>query len=132
MENGFHRNPDPAEELFLRKLDQILEEQYSDEQFGVTQLARHLGISRSGLHRRLRNLKNKTVSQYIRDFRMKKALELLSQSSLTVSEIAFKVGFGSVTYFNKCFLDFFGKTPTEARHEGLTWSEVRVAGPPEQ
>jgi len=87
-------------------------------------------ISRSGLHRRLRNLKNKTVSQYIRDFRMKKALELLSQSSLTVSEIAFKVGFGSVTYFNKCFLDFFGKTPTEARHEGLTWSEVRVAGPP--
>jgi len=38
MENGFHRNPDPAEELFLRKLDQILEEQHSDEQFGAPSL----------------------------------------------------------------------------------------------
>ncbi len=127
METSPHGNSDPADELFLNKLNQTVEENHSDEQFGVTQLARKLGISRSSLHRRLRSLTNKTVSQYIRDFRMKKALGLLNQSSLTVSEIAFKVGFGSVTYFNKCFQDFFGKTPTEARHQGLTWSEALPA-----
>lgn len=81
------------------------------EQFGVSQLAHEMGMSRSNLHRKVKAETNKSVSRFICDIRLKKAVKLLSENKGNVSEIAYQVGFGSVTYFSKCFHDMYGFAP---------------------
>lgn len=55
------------------------------------------------------------MTQLIREIRLRKALELLGNEEYTIAEIAYETGFGSPAYFNKCFHDFFGYSPGEAR-----------------
>jgi len=108
-----HSNDD---QLFLERLIQIVEENLCDEHFGVSELAHKMRVSRSRLYVRVKALTQKSVSQLIREIRLKKALDLLKDTNLSVSEISYKVGFGSPTYFNKCFHDQFGYTPGEAKN----------------
>jgi len=106
-------------QAFIKKLDEIIEANLTNEQFGVSQLASEMGMSRSNLHRRLNSITNTSVSQYVRQARLKQATNLLQDGSLTVSEVAFRVGFGSVTYFSKCFRDYYGFTPGTAVKNNL-------------
>ncbi len=108
----------------MNKLQEIIGERLGEEHFGVSELARELGMSRSNLHRRIQSATGKSVSQFMREIRLNKALELLQDSDLTVSEVAYKVGFGSATYFSKCFHDHFGIPPGDAERNG-----VREANP---
>jgi TolB-like protein/AraC-like DNA-binding protein len=99
---------------FLEKLNGVTEANLSNEQFGVSDLAREMGMSRSNLHRKVKSVAGTSISQFIRQVRLKKALELLQQTSLTISEVAFECGFHSVSYFTKCFHDFYGYSPGKA------------------
>jgi len=101
--------------LFIRRLTGIVLDNLHNEHFGVLDLSREAGLSRSVIHRKLRSIRNQNINQFIRGVRLKKALELLKTVDLSVSEIAFQVGFGSPAYFSKCFHEFFGCTPLEAR-----------------
>ena len=103
-----------GEEVFLNRLTEITEENLSNEQFGVSELAREMGMSRSNLHRKVKSATKTSVSQFIRQVRLKKAMELLKQTSSTTSEVAFECGFHSVTYFTKCFHDHYGFPPGKA------------------
>lgn len=98
---------------FLEGATKVILKHLENEHFGVSELARELGMSRSNLHRKVHALTGKSASQFIREVRLNKALELLKASDLTISEVAYKVGFGSATYFSKCFHDHFGYTPGE-------------------
>jgi TolB-like protein/AraC-like DNA-binding protein/Tfp pilus assembly protein PilF len=98
---------------FLDKITEIVEDNISNEQFGVSELARDIGMSRSNLLRKIKKLTNLSVSQYISQIRLKKAMELLKQNSFTVSEVSFRVGFSSTSYFIKCFREFYGYPPGE-------------------
>lgn len=98
---------------FIARLTKIIEANFMDEKFGVNELAEKAGLSRSQLHRRLKSGCNKSISQFIREIRLEKAKELLEEGNLTVSEIAYKVGFGSPSYFIKSFHDYFGYPPGE-------------------
>jgi len=71
-------------------------------------------MSRSNLLRKVKKLTNLSVSQFIRQVRLQRAMEMLKQTSLNVSEISFEVGFSSTSYFIKCFRDFYGYPPGEA------------------
>ena len=102
-------------ESFLLKLTEIIRNNFDNEQFGVKEAARIFGVSRSHLHRRLKKLTGKSVSQFIRELRLEKAMELLQKDMATVSEIAYSVGFHSPTYFNTCFKEHYGFTPGEAK-----------------
>ncbi len=108
--NGSSNN---AEE-FLERLTEITKANLTNSQFGVSELAREMGMSRSNLHLRVKKLTKASVSQFINRVRLKKALGLLKQESFTVSEAAFECGFNSVTYFTKCFGDYYGYPPSEA------------------
>lgn len=108
---------DQAERQFLDKLIRVTEANLADESFGVTQLAREMGVNRSGLYRKVKAFTKKSISQFIREQRLKKALELLRENSLNISEIAFGTGFSSVSYFNRCFHQFYGCQPGEARRK---------------
>lgn len=103
---------------FLQRLTAILDTHLEEEYFGVDELAREVGLSKSQLLRKLQALKNKSTSQFIREYRLEKAGELLQQQVGTAAEIAYKVGFSSPTYFSSCFREYFGYTPGEAKfHE---------------
>ncbi|MCK0145749.1 helix-turn-helix domain-containing protein [Arenibacter sp. F26102] len=103
------------DDLFLLKLTEIIRDNFDNEQFGVKEAAFIYGVSRSHLHRRLKKLTGKSVSQFIRELRLEKSMELLRKDLATVSEIAYSVGFHSPTYFNTCFKEYFGFTPGEAK-----------------
>jgi AraC-like DNA-binding protein/TolB-like protein len=109
-----------SEKEFLSKITEIIEANLHNEQFGVNELARAMGTSRITLHRKLTQSASVSVSQYISQVRLKKALELLKQNSATVSEVAYQCGFNSATYFTKCFHDFYGFPPGEARNHETT------------
>jgi TolB-like protein/AraC-like DNA-binding protein/Tfp pilus assembly protein PilF len=98
---------------FLKRITDIIEENLSDERFGVSELAREAGMSRSNLLRKVKKLTNLSVSLYIRQVRLKKAMEMLQDPSLNVSEVSYRVGFGSTSYFIKCFREHFGYPPGE-------------------
>ena len=106
------------ENEFLNRITVIIEKNISNELFGVSELAREVGMSRSNLLRKIKNLTNLSASQFISQVRLKNAKELLKEKSLTVSEVSFKVGFNSTSYFIKCFREFYGYPPgEEGKHE---------------
>lgn len=98
---------------FLGKITGIITENISNENFGVSELANEIGMSRSNLLRKVKNSTKLSVSQFIRQVRLQHALEILKQTSLTVSEITYKVGFSSTSYFIKCFREYYGYSPGE-------------------
>ena len=98
---------------FTRQLNEIIDQNISNERFGVSELADKMNMSRSNLHRRIKRTTGNSVSQYLRKVRLHNAMELLKDHNLNVSEVAFAVGFGSVNYFSKCFKDYFGYPPVE-------------------
>ena len=102
---------------FLRKLNKAIQSNLSNEQFGVEQLAQIMSTSRVQLYRQLHKINGKNVSQYIREYRLKKAFEFLKLDVASASEIAYLVGFSSPSYFNKCFHDFYGITPGAVPHK---------------
>jgi signal transduction histidine kinase/DNA-binding response OmpR family regulator len=103
-----------VEQQFITKLSKLMEEKHQDPTYSVEQLSADIGLSRSQLHRKLQAIANTSASRFIRIYRLKKAMKLLKEKSASISEIAYDVGFNSVSYFNKCFLETFGHTPGEA------------------
>lgn len=100
---------------FLQKLEHAVLENLQNEQFGVEDLANEVAFSRSHLYRKIHGLTGMSISQFIRNIRLAEGHKMLQADVGTVSEISFKVGFGSSTYFSKCFHDTYGYTPGDAR-----------------
>ena len=85
----------------------------AEPDFTVEDLSNEMGIHRAQLYKKLLHLTGKTPQQFIRILRLKRGKQLLDQSGLYVSEIAYKVGFNSPRIFSKYFKDEFGITPNE-------------------
>ncbi|MDB5279348.1 MAG: DNA-binding response regulator, AraC family [Ferruginibacter sp.] len=102
-----------ADEKFLANVMQAIEKNMGEDKFGVEELASTVNMSRSQLHRKLIALTNQAPSEVIRNTRLLRAKELLQKKYATPSEVAFKVGFNSHTYFSKCFKEEFGISPSE-------------------
>ena len=101
------------EHAFIKKVKAIIGKHYQEETFGLPQLCDGLALSRSQLYRKMKALADVSPSDYIRDFRLDKAKELLQNSDFTVSEVAWQTGFGSPSHFSKAFKDAFGFSPKE-------------------
>ena len=72
-------------------------------------------MSPCSLNQRLQEINNKTITRFIRELRLRKALEIPQNERLTASEVSYKVGFNSPTYFNTCFNDLFGYPPGQVK-----------------
>ena len=117
-----------GEEQFLDKITQVIEANLSDERFGVSELASEIGMSRSNLLRKVKKLAKISVSQFIRQARLRKAMELLKNTSSNVSEVSYQVGFSSTSYFIKCFREYFGYPPGEVgKRKEVTQENERLA-----
>lgn len=109
---------DPANEALIAKVLDVVEANLKNEQFGVEMLADRMGMSRSHLHRKLKQAAGKSVNQFIREYRLERAMHFLTSENRPVSEVAFEVGFGSPSYFTACFTEHFGYPPGEAKRRG--------------
>jgi tetratricopeptide (TPR) repeat protein/AraC-like DNA-binding protein len=99
----------------ISKLTSIVLLNLDNENFKVNELVKESGISRSSLSRKLQASTGKTINQFIREIRLHEALKLLQKGELTANEVAFRTGFGSATYFNSCFSEYFGYPPGKAK-----------------
>ena len=116
------------DQTFIRKLSDIVIANFQNENFGVNTLVRETGLSRSYIHRKLKAARKQNISQFICEVRLKRAMELLQQRAGHASEIAYKVGFGSPSYFNKCFHKYYGFPPGEVKKIEFTNNETPLEG----
>lgn len=101
----------------LENIQQLIDNHYQDSQFNYTRLCQITDISRSHLYRLFKQAGLPPPSIYIRDVRLEKAKSLLLATDLTVSEIAFKVGYKSLAYFSNVFTQVYGLSPTALREK---------------
>ena len=107
--------PAPIEDAFISRFKKMVEGRLSDSNLSVEDLAADMGLSRVQLYRKVKALTGCTPVDLLRKARLAQAQRLLQESTLSVSEIAYQVGFASPSYFTKCYKDEFGIVPGEAR-----------------
>ncbi len=112
------------ENTFIDKLRQIILDHIDDEKFGVSQLASEIGWSRSHTFKKVKSVTGISANQFIKETRLQEAARLILESDLNVSEISYKVGFSSPSYFNKCFSKYYGVTPGEYKEKNKENSPV--------
>jgi AraC-like DNA-binding protein len=106
-------NQESTDVLFLQKTISIILNKMAETEFNGDALAAELGISRMGLHRKIKALTDQSTGEFIRNIRLKKAYELLSVPGKNISEVCYDVGFNSPSYFTACFNEVFKMTPSE-------------------
>jgi len=110
-----NENLTSMDEQFLGKVNRIIEDNLDNENFSVEELAEKAGLSRSMLHRKLIKIAGKSASDLIMEKRLTRARELLEHDVGSASEIAYKVGFNSVSYFHRAFKKRFKVSPGDIK-----------------
>ncbi|MCD4745330.1 MAG: helix-turn-helix domain-containing protein, partial [Bacteroidales bacterium] len=108
---------DNIEDVFLQKIISAVEKNIDDSHFGTLQLSFAIGLSESQLYRKLKALTGKSTAVFIRTIRLHKARELLTTTSLNVSEIAYETGFSDPAWFSRVFKEEFGISPNALRNK---------------
>jgi transcriptional regulator GlxA family with amidase domain len=107
----------PLDAVIIEKAIAVVEKHIQDSNFTSVEFAREMCMSRSKLHRKLEKLTSQSTSEFVQSIRLKRAVELIKNSQLSMEEISVRVGFNSPAYFTKCHKKYFGKTPTELKAE---------------
>ncbi|MCL4115871.1 UNVERIFIED_CONTAM: hypothetical protein GTU68_035717 [Idotea baltica] len=98
------------DEDFVRRVLDILEDHHSQSDFDVTALQKLLGMSKTPLHRKMKALTELAPGEFIRQFRIKRAAQILREGQ-SVAQTAYSVGFNNLSYFAKCFRQVHGMSP---------------------
>jgi signal transduction histidine kinase/ligand-binding sensor domain-containing protein/DNA-binding response OmpR family regulator len=108
------------DEKLINKAVEVVEKFIANPDFTVADLSRELGMSRVNLYKKLKSLTGHTPIEFIRAFRIKRAAQLLAQSQMGVSEVAYQVGFNDPRYFTRYFKAEFNMLPSEyaKQHRG--------------
>ncbi len=99
--------------LFMDRFLKLIDESYTDPDFSIEKGSEKLGLSRVHLYRKVKELAGVTPTDFLRNYRLKKAAALLRRKSGNVNEVAYATGFSSPAYFSKCFKAVYNITPTE-------------------
>ncbi|WP_068825754.1 hybrid sensor histidine kinase/response regulator transcription factor [Wenyingzhuangia fucanilytica] len=102
-----------TDELFLQQAIDIVEKHMMNTDFSVEMLVKEMGHSRSNLYLKFKEITGLSSSEFIRNIRLKRAVQLFEQSDLSVKEIMYMTGFNTASYFAKCFKKQFGVIPSE-------------------
>lgn len=96
---------------FLKQLQAIIQKNLSDSEFGVEDMGQQIGLSRVQLYRKVKAMTGSSVVDLLRKARLAKARRLLETRSMSISEVAYEVGFSAPSYFTKCFKEEYGMLP---------------------
>ncbi len=105
-------SPSKTDEELFKKAYAIVEKNLNNPNFEVTDFAYEIDMSRTQLYRKIHAISGQSVKEFIRIIRLKKAAELLHTKDKNISEIAYTVGFNSLSYFTASFTEYFGMNPT--------------------
>ncbi|WP_303317863.1 two-component regulator propeller domain-containing protein [Flavivirga abyssicola] len=108
-------NTSSIDKEFIQKLLSYINDNISDSNLGVEELADHLNLSRSQLYRKVKALTGQTVNEFVRRIRLERSKLILEKGNSNISETCYSVGFASPSYFSKCFKAHFGVLPTEIK-----------------
>ena len=114
----FTETLDPAlktEDTFVKKVRDILEDNFDNEEFNINDLCREMAVGHTQLYRKFKSISNLTIADYFKLLRLNKAKELFSDSELNITQVAFAVGFKNLSHFSREFAHQFGKSPKEFR-----------------
>ena len=114
-ENTLLSSEGTRENAFISRFKKVVEERMTDSELSVETIGSELGLSRVQLYRKVKALTGSSPVDLLRKARLNKAQQLLQATDLSVSEIAYQVGFTSPSYFTKCYKDEYGKVPGESR-----------------
>lgn len=103
---------------FLKQLQAIIQKNLSYSEFGVEDMGQQIGLSRVQLYRKVKAMTGSSVVDLLRKARLAKARRLLETRSMSVSEVAYEVGFSAPSYFTKCFKEEYGMLPGDV---GNVW-----------
>lgn len=107
---------DKEAKIFMKNLTGLIKQHLDDQSYDNDRLAADMGMSRSNLYRRFqRHSSFDSLSTYIRSVRLEEGRHLLLTTLLSISDISYRVGFGSSQYFAKCFKEAYGMSPSECR-----------------
>lgn len=104
------------EEAFIQRFRDVVTKQMSNSDLSVENIGSELNLSRVQLYRKIKALTGQSPVELTRHIRLKRGRDLLETTDMTISEIAYKVGFTAPSYFTKCFKDEFGILPGELRN----------------
>lgn len=104
-----------SEDRFMKKVQEILNENLTNEDFTISHLCASLFMSRTQFYRKFKALSDKTVSAYFRSLRLYRAKELLQTSNLNITQVAFEVGFKDLSHFSFAFKKEYGMSPSELK-----------------
>ncbi len=102
---------DGRDKQFVKQLHDIIQKNLSDSDFGVEDIGKEIGLSRVQLYRKVKAMTGSSVVDLIRKARLAKARRLLKSRSMSISEVAYEVGFSAPSYFTKCFKAEYGILP---------------------
>lgn len=106
---------------FIEKIHQVIEENLDNSDFNIDTIASTIGLSRSAFFKKLKSLTGFAPVDLVKEIRLNKSIELIKNSDMSISEIAFASGFKDSGYFSKCFRKKYNQTPREYMNE---WRKV--------
>ncbi|MCW3786421.1 hybrid sensor histidine kinase/response regulator transcription factor [Plebeiibacterium sediminum] len=117
-------NPKPflvtnKDEAIMEKLIQTIEENIDNTEFSIEDLAGEVGLNRTTMLNKVKGLTGKSPVEFVRDIRLKRSAQLITDTQLLIKEIAFMTGFQDLKYFGKCFKKKYEMTPMEYRRNNV-------------
>ena len=100
------------EEEFVTQLMEYTEKVWSHSNLTVSDFHKNIGYSKSGLYRTMMSIIGQSPNNFLKEYRLNKALDLLDRQASNISEISYQTGFSSPTYFSKCFQEAYGMLPS--------------------
>ena len=100
---------------FYAQFLSVVEEEISNSELCMDDIASRMGISRVQLYRKIKALTNYSPTDLVRNLRLQQASRMLKSSDMTIAEVCYAVGFTSHSYFTKCYREYFGELPSESQ-----------------
>lgn len=111
IDSIFNSGLSKSDQQYLEKVFGIIRENYQDTEFNVDILSQKMGMSRSSFYNRIKAISGQAPADFIRQYRMERAKEMLKQNTYTIAEVAYKCGFSDVKYFRDVFKKKYHKSP---------------------
>ena len=113
LEQVEQRDMADNDQQLMERIMESVNKNLSDSEFSVEQLAADTGLSRSHLHRKMKEIAGISPSEFIRNIRLEQAARLLKERKVNISQVAYTFGFNSPATFSKAFKQHFGQSPSE-------------------
>jgi signal transduction histidine kinase/DNA-binding response OmpR family regulator len=112
-------------DALMERIMKTINENLSDADFNVDRLTEEVGLSRTQLHRKMKEITGISTGEFIRNLRLEQAVRLIREGKINIAQVAYSVGFNNQTYFSTVFKRYYGMTPTEfaekeKKNEGST------------